>query len=60
MIKAGDKAPAATGTAYDGRRFDLGARVGVPWLGGTCGRCAYCRAEPTVAPPIPSAATQAA
>ncbi|MCD9028379.1 zinc-dependent alcohol dehydrogenase family protein [Luteimonas sp. BDR2-5] len=21
----------------------LGARVGVPWLGGTCGHCAYCR-----------------
>src|SRR5208282_4448287 len=21
----------------------LGARVGVPWLGGTCGVCAYCR-----------------
>ncbi|WP_166301529.1 zinc-dependent alcohol dehydrogenase family protein [Bradyrhizobium sp. 2S1] len=21
----------------------LGARVGVPWLGSTCGRCAYCR-----------------
>ncbi len=22
----------------------VGARVGVPWLGGTCGRCAYCAA----------------
>ena len=21
----------------------LGRRVGLPWLGGTCGRCAYCR-----------------
>jgi alcohol dehydrogenase, propanol-preferring len=21
----------------------IGGRVGVPWLGGTCGRCAYCR-----------------
>lgn len=25
------------------RRFRLGERVGVPWLGGTCGRCRYCR-----------------
>jgi propanol-preferring alcohol dehydrogenase len=24
-------------------RFKPGDRVGVPWLGGTCGRCAYCR-----------------
>jgi peroxiredoxin len=24
MIKPGDKAPQATGTAYDGRVFDLG------------------------------------
>jgi alcohol dehydrogenase, propanol-preferring len=23
--------------------FRIGARVGVPWLGGTCGRCVYCR-----------------
>jgi propanol-preferring alcohol dehydrogenase len=23
-------------------RFALGSRVGVPWLGWTCGRCAYC------------------
>lgn len=23
-------------------RFQLGDRVGIPWLGGTCGRCAYC------------------
>ncbi|NMM12387.1 MAG: zinc-dependent alcohol dehydrogenase family protein [Rhodoferax sp.] len=23
-------------------RFQLGDRVGVPWLGGTCGHCAYC------------------
>jgi len=26
-------------------RFQLGDRVGVPWLGGTCGRCDYCRSE---------------
>jgi len=24
------------------RRFAIGARVGVPWLGGTCGTCRYC------------------
>ncbi len=24
-------------------RFAIGARVGVPWLGRTCGRCRYCR-----------------
>lgn len=24
-------------------RFAVGDRVGVPWLGGTCGQCAYCR-----------------
>ena len=23
-------------------RFAIGARVGVPWLGGCCGRCEYC------------------
>ena len=25
------------------RRFAPGQRVGVPWLGGTCGACPYCR-----------------
>jgi propanol-preferring alcohol dehydrogenase len=25
------------------RRFRIGDRVGVPWLGGTCGSCRYCR-----------------
>ncbi len=25
MLKEGDKAPAVTGTSYDGRTFDLGA-----------------------------------
>ena len=24
------------------RRFSIGARIGVPWLGGACGRCRYC------------------
>jgi len=23
--------------------FRVGQRVGIPWLGGSCGRCAYCR-----------------
>lgn len=31
----------AAGEGVD--RFALGDRVGVPWLGWTCGRCAYCR-----------------
>ncbi len=26
------------------RRFAVGDRVGVPWLGHTCGKCPYCRA----------------
>jgi propanol-preferring alcohol dehydrogenase len=26
-------------------RFKLGGRVGVPWLGWTCGQCRYCRAD---------------
>jgi propanol-preferring alcohol dehydrogenase len=25
------------------KRFELGQRVGVPWLGSTCGECNYCR-----------------
>ncbi len=25
------------------RGFKIGDRVGVPWLGATCGRCSYCR-----------------
>ena len=29
------------GTHVDG--IKVGQRVGVPWLGGTCGRCPYCR-----------------
>lgn len=33
---------AAIGTAVSG--FTLGQRVGVPWLGHTCGACPYCRA----------------
>lgn len=26
-------------------QFTRGERVGVPWLGGSCGHCAYCRAD---------------
>ncbi len=32
---------AAKGARVD--RFAIGDRVGVPWLGWTCGECAYCR-----------------
>jgi len=32
---------AALGTGVS--RFQLGDRVGVPWLGWTCGECGYCR-----------------
>ena len=31
----------ATGSLVD--RFQVGDRVGVPWLGHTCGECRYCR-----------------
>ncbi len=29
----------------DATRFEVGARVGVPWLGWTCGECRYCRSN---------------
>lgn len=32
---------AAIGAGVDG--FSVGERVGVPWLGATCGKCPYCR-----------------
>jgi alcohol dehydrogenase, propanol-preferring len=28
----------------DATRFQVGDRVGIPWLGWTCGECVYCRA----------------
>jgi len=31
------------GTVIEGDGFAPGARVGVPWLGWTCGECRYCR-----------------
>ena len=34
---------AVAGRGDGARRFDAGVRVGVPWLGWTCGTCAYCR-----------------
>ncbi len=33
---------AATGAGVE--HFSAGARVGIPWLGATCGACRYCRA----------------
>ena len=30
-------------TGFGGARFRVGDRVGVPWLGWTCGECGYCR-----------------
>ena len=27
------------------KRFSIGERVGVPWLGWTCGECPYCRSQ---------------
>jgi propanol-preferring alcohol dehydrogenase len=32
------------GVVEQGTRFPKGTRVGVPWLGWTCGECFYCRA----------------
>ena len=29
----------------DARRYKVGARVGVPWLGWTCGECKFCLAD---------------
>jgi alcohol dehydrogenase, propanol-preferring len=29
----------------DVQRFELGERVGIPWLGWTCGQCRYCRSN---------------
>ena len=34
---------AAIGTGVEG--FVLGDRVGIPWLGATCGTCPYCQAD---------------
>ncbi|MGH9750521.1 MAG: zinc-dependent alcohol dehydrogenase family protein [Candidatus Polarisedimenticolia bacterium] len=32
-----------TGTGPGASRFATGARIGVPWLGWTCGTCGFCR-----------------
>ncbi|MBV9883818.1 MAG: zinc-dependent alcohol dehydrogenase family protein [Sphingomonadaceae bacterium] len=37
--------PAAERREGEGSAFALGDRVGVPWLGRTCGHCPYCRAQ---------------
>jgi len=31
--------------AAGGERFEAGERVGIPWLGETCGRCRYCLSD---------------
>ncbi len=31
------------GLGAKARRFQIGERVGVPWLGGACGHCRYCK-----------------
>ena len=31
------------GNVIEGNDFAVGARVGIPWLGWTCGECRYCR-----------------
>ena len=31
------------GTVIEGGQLTAGARVGIPWLGWTCGACRYCR-----------------
>ncbi len=33
----------AIGAGSGAERFSIGQRVGVPWLGWTCGECRYCR-----------------
>ena len=38
------KLPLVLGHQIVGRRADTGERVGVPWLGWTCGECRQCRA----------------
>jgi propanol-preferring alcohol dehydrogenase len=37
------KLPLVPGHQIVGRRRDTGERLGVPWLGWTCGECRYCR-----------------
>ena len=34
-----------TGKGPETKRFSIGERVGVPWLGWTCGECPYCRSQ---------------
>jgi propanol-preferring alcohol dehydrogenase len=39
------KLPLVLGHQIVGEVVETGERVGVPWLGWTCGKCTYCRAE---------------
>src|SRR5215471_1333579 len=32
-------------TGPGAKRFSRGDRVGIPWLGWTCGECAFCRSD---------------
>jgi propanol-preferring alcohol dehydrogenase len=32
-------------TGKNARRYKIGQRVGVPWLGWTCGQCKFCRSD---------------
>jgi alcohol dehydrogenase, propanol-preferring len=41
---AAPRLPLVLGHQIVGRRSDTGARIGVPWLGWTCGECRFCRA----------------
>jgi alcohol dehydrogenase, propanol-preferring len=41
----GPKLPLVLGHQIVGEVVGSGERVGVPWLGWTCGKCRYCRAE---------------
>ena len=42
VVRRGPDAPPGPGIADD-PAFAEGARVGIPWLGWTCGQCRYCR-----------------
>jgi alcohol dehydrogenase, propanol-preferring len=44
VIASGDAATSDGASGDRAERFAPGQRVGVPWLGWTCGECRYCRA----------------
>jgi propanol-preferring alcohol dehydrogenase len=43
LVPGHEIAGTVVATGAEAHRFPLGARVGVPWLGWTCGECTYCR-----------------